>query len=125
MYELATRGVEQFVLQSGRFTPFAIVTSRSGDLQIIETSGEFPDVESAQQGVMSKILEMRDDNQIVACLLCVPVELPTLGAQAGVVMEIEAEGCNAVRIVRQIKHSSGRPALSENISIMDGEARVF
>jgi hypothetical protein len=125
MFELATQAVENFVSDLGGFTPFALATLNDGQIQILETSGEFPDVESAQSGLVSHLISLRTEGQIIGCLLCVPVEVSSAPLQAAAIMEIEAADCSPVRAIRQIRHDSGVPALSDKVEFMPGEARVF
>lgn len=125
MYELAMQGIESFVSELGGFTPFALAMLSDGQIQILETSGEFPDTESAQSGLLSHLISLRAEGQIIGCLLCVPAAVPSAQLQTAAVMEIEAVGCAPVRAVRQIVHSSGTPALADKVEFMPGEARVF
>jgi hypothetical protein len=125
LYQLATQGLESFVPELGGFTPFALATLNDGEIQILETSGEFPDVESAQESLLANLVSLRDAQQIVGCLLCVPVVVPSAGIQAAAVMEIEAVGCKPVRVTRQISYSSGTAALADKVTTMPGESHVF
>jgi hypothetical protein len=125
MYEMATEGIESFVSELGAFTPFALATLNDGQIQILETSGEFPNVESAQAGLMAHLCALRSQEQIVGCLLCIPVEVPSADLQTAAVMEIEAAGCAPVRAVRQIVHSSRVPRLADEVRFVPGDARVF
>ena len=125
MYELATQGIESFVSELGRFTPFALATLADGQILVLETSGEFPDTESAQRGLLSHLDSLRAEGRIIGCLLCVPLEIPSAQLQAAAFMEIEAMGCAPVQAIRQILHSSGVPALADKVMFRPGEARVF
>jgi hypothetical protein len=55
MFQLATQGIESFVSELGGFTPFALATLANGQIQILETSGEFADVDSAQSGLIAHL----------------------------------------------------------------------
>lgn len=125
LYQLATQGIENFVSSLGGFMPFALATLTDGQIQILETFGEFPDVESAQDGLVGNLIALRDQEQIVGCLVCVPVVVPGSGLQAAAIMEIEAEGCKPVRVTRQILHASGVPTLAQEVTTMLGDAHVF
>jgi hypothetical protein len=125
MFKLATQGIESFVAELGSFTPFALATLNDGEIQIFETSGEFLNVESAQAGLVEHLCSLRAQGQIIGCLLCVPVEMPSAQLQVAAVMEIEAVGRAPVRAIRQIKHASGAAALADKVEFMRGDSRVF
>jgi hypothetical protein len=125
LYELATQGVEVFIRDLGRFTPFALAYPRDGQIQILETSGEFPDDQSAQEGLISHLKHLRDETKIVGALLCAPVTLPSNGVQVAVVMEIEAAGHPPIRVMRQMQNAFTTPVLAEKVTTMAGEGHVF
>lgn len=125
LFEFATQGVEAFVRDLGKFTPFALAYPRSGQIQILETSGEFPDDESARNGLVNHLQHLRDEKEIVGALLCVPVTLPSNGAQVAVLMEVEAEGQPPIRVMRQIENAFVTPTLADEVATMAGSGHVF
>ena len=125
MFEVATQGIESFVSDLGGFAPFALATLNDGQIQILETSGEFADIESAQAALVAHLCALHAHDQIIGCLLCVPLEVPSAQLQAAAIMEIEAAGCAPVRAIRQIAHASGIATLADTVEFMRGAARVF
>ncbi len=125
MFALATQGIESLVGDLGRFTPFALATLNDGQIQVLETSGEFPDTESAEAGLLEYLSSLHAQKQITGCLLCTPLEVPSAQLQAAAIMNIETVGCVPVRAMRQIKHAPGVATLADKVDFMPGDKRVF
>ena len=125
LVDLAMQGLENFIADQGGFTPFALVMFNDGQIQILETSDEFPDEQSASDALLQQLLTSKREGQIVGCLLCSPVVVPSLGAHAVAILQVEGDSCEPVTLSRQILHASGTPTLADEVTSLPSTSRVF